>query len=324
MSVLDPSPSGQTPVEAAPATRLERPAGVQGKTSLRYAIPIAVIHLLALAVFVPWFFSWSGVALFVAGIFIVGTGINTGYHRLLTHRSFECPKWVEYIFVTIAVFCMEDSPATWVAMHRLHHKDSDKTPDPHSPLVNFWWSHMGWLMVENRDIKNMSTYDRYARDILQDPYYMWLQRGLAIAWVYLAHLVAIAAAGFAVGWWWSGQTFAGGLQLAASWLVWAGIARTVAVWHITWSVNSVSHTFGYRTYETGEQSRNNWLVGFFASGEGWHNNHHVDPNSASNWHRWWEVDATYMLIRALELVGLAKNVDRGNARRRDKRSLDGD
>jgi fatty-acid desaturase len=300
----------------APSGRLEKPAGV-GRISWRYAIPIIGLHLLALAVFVPWLFSWTGLALFIIGIYVVGTGINTGYHRLLTHRSFACPRWVEYTFVVIAVCCMEDAPATWVAMHRLHHKDSDEKPDPHSPLVNFWWGHMGWLMVENRDIKNMAMYDRYARDILKDPFYMWLQRGMAVAWIYLAHLALIGAAGFAVGRW-SGGTTEAGLRLGASWLVWAGIARTVAVWHITWSVNSLSHMFGYRTYNTTEHSRNNWLVALLASGEGWHNNHHVDPNSASNWHRWWEFDATYLVIRGLELVGLAKDVDRGNAKRREK------
>ena len=100
-------------------------------------------------------------------------------------------------------------------------------------------------------------------------------------------------------------TAAAGTKLAASWLVWGVIARTVLVWHMTWSVNSLSHLFGYRNYATREESRNNWFVSAIAAGEGWHNNHHGDPTSVSNWHRWWEFDLTYCIIRGLAMCGLA-------------------
>ncbi len=277
---------------------------ISGPIAWRYVIPIATLHLLTVLIFVPWLFSWSGVVLCLVGSHFFGSGINIGYHRLLTHRSFKCPKWVEYGFVTLALCCLEDNPTTWVATHRLHHKDSDQEPDPHTPQVGFWWSHMTWLFKKNPALHNSATYDRVARDILQDRWYFWLQRGANGFLVYLAHALLFALAGFLVGYLSEGTT-AAGTQLAASWLVWGVIARTVLVWHMTWSVNSLSHLFGYRNYETREESRNNWFVSAIAAGEGWHNNHHGDPTSVSNWHRWWEFDLTYCIIRGMAFCGLA-------------------
>lgn len=298
--------------------RLPYPSGVGGRrVQWAYLNIIAGIHVLALAALLPYCFSWSGVVLLLVGTHIFGSGITIGYHRLLTHRSFKCPLWVERCFVFLAICCCEDAPATWVATHRLHHKESDEQPDPHSPLVNFWWSHVGWLFLENRDINNAATFDRFARDVLRDPLYMKLQRGFNWVWVYALHTVVFFVVGGVVGYAWTG-TWAGSLQLGVSWLVWGALLRTVCVWHITWSVNSLSHLFGYRTFETREGSRNNWLVAALAAGEGWHNNHHEDPTAASNWHRWWEIDISYTTIWAMSKVGLAWDVipRRIKARRR--------
>ena len=306
MSHADIAPATQ----AAPqgSNRLPKPEGVrEGRIAWNYAIAIVGIHVLALAAFVPWTFSWSGVILMLIGTHVFGSGINIGYHRLLTHRSFKCPLWVERVFVFLAVCCMEDAPGTWVATHRLHHKDSDDQPDPHSPWVNFWWSHMGWLFYDNREINSINAFDRFARDILRDPFYMWMQRGQNWLFIYVGHALAFFGVGYLVGWL-AGGTATAGLQLAISWLVWAVIVRTMVVWHITWSVNSFSHLFGYRSFETREESRNNWFVAAIAAGEGWHNNHHEDPTAASNWNRWWEVDLSYVTIKVLETLGLAWDV----------------
>lgn len=290
--------------------RLDLPAGVTRRIVWRYAVPIAAVHLLSLAAFLPWVFSWTGVLLLVGGIYFYGgLGINIAYHRLLTHRSFKCPRWFERFLVTIGLCCLEDAPGSWVATHRLHHNESDTKPDPHSPLVNFLWSHVGWLMIENRNIRCLSAYDRFARDVLRDPFYMRLQRSLLPIWIYLAHAAAYFAAGLVAGRIASGDWLSG-LQLGISVLVWGVLLRTVCVWHISWTVNSLSHLFGYRTYPTGENSRNNWLVALLTSGEGWHNNHHADPSSASNAHRWWEVDLMYLVILAMERFGLATEVVR--------------
>ena len=309
---------GLPPEKHSAPTRLPKPLGVgEGKIAWNYVIGIGGLHLLSLAAFVPWLFSWSGVLIMLVGTHVFGSGINIGYHRLLTHRSFKCPRWVERFFVFLAICCLEDAPATWVATHRLHHKDSDDQPDPHSPWVNFWWSHMGWLFFHNRDINNWGAFDKFARDILKDPFYMWLQRGLNWFWIYAAHAAAFFAAGFGIGWLGGGTPMAG-LQLGLSWLVWCVIVRTVIVWHITWSVNSFSHVFGYRSFETREESRNNWFVAAIAAGEGWHNNHHDDPTAASNWHRWWEIDLSYLAIWGMSKLGLAWDISprRINARRK--------
>ena len=151
--------------------KLERPSAVTRRIVWRDTLPIAIVHLLSLAVCLPWLFSWTGVGSLVAGVYLYGgLGINLAYHRLLTHRSFKCPLWLERLFVVMGLCCMQDAPGSWVATHSLHHNESDESPDPHSPLVSFLWSHMGWLLLENRDVRCMSAYDRYGRDVLRDPF----------------------------------------------------------------------------------------------------------------------------------------------------------
>lgn len=282
----------------------------------RYAVPLFVGHTAALMACVPWLFSWSGAALWWIGVFFYGgIGINLCYHRLLSHRSFRCPLWLERFFVLIALCCLEDAPASWVATHRQHHKESDHEEDPHSPLVSFFWSHFGWLMFDNSAIRNTTAFDRYARDILRDPFYMKLQRSLLPIWIYVAHALLYFLMGFAAGYSVSG-TFVAGVQLGLSWLVWGCILRTVCVWHISWSVNSLSHVFGYRSYETHDNSRNNWLVSLLSSGEGWHNNHHEDSASATTRRKWWEFDLIFIVVEVLEKLGLATHVIRPRMERR--------
>ena len=203
-------------------------------------------------------------------------------------------------------------------VHRFHHNHSDEEEDPHSPLVAFLWAHVGWLVVQNRNTNNTAMYRKYAPDIFRDPFYMKLEKSLIWAWIYLGHAASYFIAGFLIGWFTTGLAM-GGLQFGLSLLVWGVFVRTVVVWHITWSVNSLTHMFGYKNYETDDHSRNNWLVAIFTVGERWHNNHHHDPASASNQHRWWEFDITYYQIRLLEKLGLAKNVVRPRHVRQEAR-----
>lgn len=291
---------------------LSYPAAVNHRKILwPYLLSIITFHLLALLAFSPWLFSWTGVALAVAGLYVFGTlGINLCYHRLLTHRGFACPRWLEHFFAVLGVCCLQDTPARWVAVHRLHHQYSDEEPDPHSPLVTFLWGHMGWLFVENQQVNNVMTYDRYARDVLKDPFYFAFERNLLWVWVNLVQWMLFAGVGFAIGS--IGGTWRDGVQFGLSLLVWGVFVRTVAVWHITWSVNSATHIWGYRNYETDENSRNNWIVALISNGEGWHNNHHADQRSAAHGHRWWEFDVTYITIWLLEKIGLARDVVQPN------------
>ncbi|NOY28680.1 MAG: hypothetical protein GXP28_00465, partial [Planctomycetes bacterium] len=205
-----------------------------------------------------------------------------------------------------------DTPACWVAMHRMHHKYSDTQPDPHSPLVNFFWGHCGWLMVVNRDFRNVNFYEKFVRDILKDPFYLRLERNSFWTVIYAIHALLFFLVGFGVGWA-TGETAMDGVQFGLSLLFWGVFLRTVLTWHVTWSVNSVTHVWGYQNYKTGESSRNNLLVGLWSNGEGWHNNHHADQRAASHGHKWWEFDLTW-------LTGAGD--DRADKRRRATEGLD--
>lgn len=273
-----------------------------------YVVAFTFYHAMALLAVVPWLFSWAGLTLWILGFYIFGTlGINLCYHRLLTHRSFNCPRWLEHFFAIIGVCCLQDTPARWVAVHRLHHQHSDEPGDPHSPLAGFFWGHMGWLLRSNRELERMQLYEHYSKDILRDRFYFKLERNLMWVWINLAQWLLFFAAGFAGGYL-LGDSWLDGLQLGLSLLVWGVFLRTVCVWHITWSVNSVAHVWGYRNYETDENSRNNILVGIWSNGEGWHNNHHAQPRSAAHGHKWWELDVTWITIWVLKQIGLARDV----------------
>ncbi|QDU29709.1 Fatty acid desaturase [Anatilimnocola aggregata] len=299
------------------STRISRS---RGAILWAYLVPIFTLHLLAILAVAPWLFSWAGVVALLVGIHVYGNlGINLCYHRLLTHRSFAVPKWLEYTLATFALCCMQDTPTRWVATHRLHHNHSDEEGDPHSPLDDFVWSHIGWLFRKSPAVHDIAVYQKYARDLLSDPFYFFLEkRPYWVGIVYFAHAAVYFLAGLVAGRWYSGD-WPAGLQLGASLVVWGVIVRTVAVWHITWSVNSLTHTFGYRNYATSENSRNNWLVALVSAGEGWHNNHHQDPASASVQHRWWEFDLTYYTIQALAALGLASRVTPPRHIRREER-----
>ncbi len=288
--------------------RLEVPTTVDRKRILWiYAAPIVGIHILALLAFVPYFFSWTSVIVMLVSIEIYGLGISLGYHRLLAHKSLKVPKWLEHGFAMFAACSLQDTPAKWVANHRMHHIYSDDQEDPHSPMVTFVWSHFEWLLKYNSATRSITNLQKYSRDILEDPFYMKMEKTQIWPLIYLIHGIAYFLVGYGIGYW-KYANHAAALQFGSSLFVWGVLVRTVINWHVTWSVNSLTHLFGYRNYDTTDNSRNNWLVGLFAVGEGWHNNHHADPASASVWHRWWEVDLTYIVIRMLKAVGLAWDV----------------
>lgn len=296
-------------IKGRPVTALARPTTtVPVRIYWPYAFNIALLHLLSLLALVPWFFSVTGVITCLLGLYVFGTlGINLGFHRMLTHRSLTVPKWLEHFLATLAVCCLQDSPARWVAIHRLHHQHSDEQPDPHSPLVNLFWGHMGWVFLKNEHHDITFHYERYCRDVLRDPYYFWCERKLRWYWIYLGHALLFYFVGLAIGWTTTGNWLLG-VQFGASLLVWGVFVRTILVWHITWSVNSFAHVFGYQNYDTRDSSRNNMLFALLSNGDGWHNNHHAYQRCAAHGHKWWEFDVTYTTIRVLELLGLASNV----------------
>jgi stearoyl-CoA desaturase (delta-9 desaturase) len=289
--------------------RLEHPVETQPlRVYWPYALSLLAVHILGVLAFFPSLFSWSGLCVGIAAhILFDGLGVSIGYHRLLTHRGFECPKWLEHCIAICGICTLQDSPARWVAIHRMHHQHSDHQPDPHSPWVNFLWGHVGWLLFIDRRHDGVVHFERYARDLLRDPFYFRLERKLMWFWVYVIHAAIIVSIGYFYGL----ATMASHTQalwLAASWFTWAVIARTIFTLHVTWAVNSVCHTWGYRNYETRDESTNSWWVALFTFGEGWHNNHHADQRSAQHGHRWFELDPSWWAINLMAKMGLAWNL----------------
>jgi stearoyl-CoA desaturase (delta-9 desaturase) len=245
-------------------------------------------------VLAPFTFSWSGLAICCALYLLTGIGVTMGYHRLLTHRSFQTYRVIEYLLTLLGSLANQGGPLKWVAVHRIHHQHSDADGDPHSPRHGLWWAHMLWWMPKIPHLDNPALYERYVADLAKDPVHRFLQR-----WhILLPFLFGVLL--FAVGQW------AGGLGW--SWLVWGMFVRTSFLYHATWLVNSATHLWGYRTYPTRDDSTNLWWVAILTLGEGWHNNHHAFPRSARHGLRWWEIDLTFWLIRSLSWIGLAKQI----------------
>ncbi len=220
-------------------------------------------------------------------------GITLCYHRLLSHRSFKTHKIVKYFLMLCGTLSLEGDPAWWVATHRLHHRESDQPLDPHSPRVSFLWAHTLWLLYDDPRLRDAETMDRFIPDLVNDPWAKFLAK------FFLPVNLGFIALLFVIGYWMEG------MQTAISMTIWGGFFRIFWVWHITWFVNSVTHIWGYRNYETKDDSRNIWWVALLSFGEGWHNNHHATPSAAKSGHKWWEFDLTYGIIKLMQWTGLA-------------------
>jgi sn-2 palmitoyl-lipid 9-desaturase len=245
----------------------------------------------AVALLTPWFFSWSALGTMVLLHWLFGgIGICLGYHRLLTHRSFQVPKWLEYSIATLGALAMQGGPVFWVGGHRQHHlhtEDWDK--DPYSAKRGFWWSHMLWILYPTAESFDPNLYRKWAPDLAKDAFYRWLDK------YFLLLQLPVALALYAVGGW--------------SFVIYGVFLRAVILWHTTWLINSASHIIGYRSFEeTGDNSRNLWWTALLTYGEGWHNNHHAHPNVAPAGRTWWEIDTTWWVIQGLQKLGLAKKV----------------
>ncbi|MFN6130545.1 MAG: acyl-CoA desaturase [Planctomycetota bacterium] len=306
---LAPSSATQSATTGPVAGHLSIPVEAQPiRVYWIYALSLGLVHVLSLFALVPSLFSFSGLAvLVVTHVLFDGLGVSIGYHRLLTHRGFSCPRWLEHLLAILGICTLQDSPARWVAVHRMHHQHSDHQPDPHTPLVTFFWGHVGWLLVVDRRHDSIFHFERYVRDMLHDRFYFVLEKYLGWLWIYLGHAALITGMGYGFGLLWGMSSSEAG-WLALSWLVWGVFVRTVFTLHVTWAVNSVCHTWGYRNYETRDNSRNSWWVALLTFGEGWHNNHHADQRSARHGHKWYEFDASWWTIRTLERMGLAWDV----------------
>lgn len=256
------------------------------KTDIFYGGFVGLMHIGAL--FAPATFSWPMVGLCLGMYFITGClGITLSYHRQLSHKSFQTPKWLEYMLAYCGVQAAQGDPIEWVSSHRYHHMHTDTPLDPHSPYEGFWWSHMAWFLDSEATEERVGARTNKG-DLESQPFYCWIRD------TYGLHIAGMFVVLYALG----------GLPA----VIWGGAVRLVVVYHITWFVNSACHVWGTQKYNTGDLSRNNWWVGILAWGEGWHNNHHAFEYSARHGFEWWQVDVTWGVISLLQSLGLATNV----------------
>ena len=245
-----------------------------------------LIHILAVVALLPQFWSWGAVAtLFIFYWVTACWGVTLGYHRLLSHRSFNVPQWLARFFATCGALSAEYGPITWAGIHRQHHKYSDTDPDPHDMNKGFWWSHIGWMFV---DVPAENNVRKYTADLRQDPYFRWLDK------YFLFLQIPLGLTLYLIGGW--------------SLVLWGIPLRLAVVYHVTWLVNSATHTWGERPYDTEDNSRNNKWVAALTFGEGWHNNHHAYPSSAKQGLQRGQIDLTWYHIVLLKKLGLATNV----------------
>jgi stearoyl-CoA desaturase (Delta-9 desaturase) len=274
-------------------------------TALVTALPILALG------FVAWqlwdeALRWSDVIVFLVLYLGFGLGVTVGFHRLLTHRSFETTRWMRFLFGVLGSAAIEGPAIAWVADHRKHHAFSDREGDPHSPhvghgvglrgaLCGLAHAHVGWLFIHTQ----RGAKRRYAPDLLADPIVCLVDRTFVV-WAALGLAVAFGL-GVAIG---------HSLTAGVTGLLWGGAVRMLVVHHVTYSINSLCHFFGRRRFATDDESRNPLSLAVPSFGEAWHNNHHAFPTSAAHGLRRFEVDPSALVIRGLEKLGLAWNVVR--------------
>lgn len=234
-------------------------------------------------------FSWKGLAVALFLWWLTGSmGIGMCYHRLLTHRGYKTPRWMEYFMAVCGTMALEGGPIAWVATHRIHHQNTDKEGDPHSPNDGGLWAHIGWIITGKAMHQNTAELLPYVPDLRKQKFYMWISK---------YHWVPIAVSGpilYAIGGW--------------SCVMWGVFLRTVVGLHATWLVNSATHMWGSQRFITGDLSTNSFWVAVLTFGEGWHNNHHASPQSARHGLVWYEVDMNWYGISALRALGLAWDI----------------
>ncbi|MFN6962468.1 MAG: acyl-CoA desaturase [Pyrinomonadaceae bacterium] len=248
---------------------------------------VAAFHLIAVTAFFT--FSWQNLAAALVLWWVAGSwGIGIGYHRLLTHRGFKTSRWFERFLATCGTLAMQSGPIAWVTTHRIHHAFTETDKDPHSPRGGTYWAHIGWIFRGTAQMQPESAVRRYSPDLIRDPYLVALDK------FYFVTPIVAGVVLYLIGGW----------QM----VVWGIFLRTVAGWHFTWLVNSATHLWGSRRFNTTDDSRNNGWIAALTFGEGWHNNHHAYPRSARHGLTTREFDVNWQQIRLLERLGLVRDV----------------
>ncbi|HKS29626.1 MAG TPA: fatty acid desaturase [Pyrinomonadaceae bacterium] len=252
------------------------------------AVWMIIFHTGALAAL--FMFSWKALFITLFLWWVSGSlGIGMGFHRLLTHRGFKTPKPVEYFLTLCGTLALEGGAINWVVTHRIHHAHTEvQGKDPHTPRDGRWWAHMGWILRGTAQQHEDSVLWRYAPDLMRDRVHFWLNR------LYYIPLVLLGIGLYAYGGW--------------ALMLWGVFLRVTVGLHATWFVNSVTHLWGSRRFESNDDSTNNLWVALVTFGEGWHNNHHAHPRAARHGVAWYEIDINWWGIRTLQLLGLAKDI----------------
>jgi stearoyl-CoA desaturase (delta-9 desaturase) len=285
-----------------------KPVSLTNKIILQLLVWIPLLGT-AFAVFSLWnrFITATDLTLLAVGYILCAFGITIGYHRMLTHKGFDAPDWIRAFFLICGSMAFQGPALRWAATHIQHHANSDEEDDPHSPLKSFFHAHVGWILDDfNPDVA------RYAGPLLKDRLVVFISNTFLV-WGLLSLLIPFLV-GYALG------------GLTGGWygLLWGGLVRMFLNHHVTWAVNSVCHTYGGREFVTTDASRNNFLIGLLAMGEGWHNNHHAFPRSANHGMHWWQIDPSAYVIRGLEKLGILTNVVRIAPERLARRRIEAD
>jgi stearoyl-CoA desaturase (delta-9 desaturase) len=294
------------PAALAPARTTRAALARLAYRAIVLAVVILPLAATGLAIWLLWqrAVSWRDLILLAVTYSLVALGVTVGYHRMLTHRSFVPHPVVKTLLLILGSMALEGDALQWAATHTKHHALADRPGDPHSPADGFLHAHLGWIFAETD-----AEPKRYVKHLLQDPIVLFVSR-TNLVWVVLSLAIPTAIGGLLGG---------GGGALTG--LLWGGLVRQFLTHHVTWSVNSVCHTFGRRAFATNDRSRNEWIVGLLGFGEGWHNNHHAFPRSAFHGLRWWQFDLAGYTIRLLEAAGLARDVYRVSPARQTARKL---
>ncbi len=259
---------------------LPTPARNDEKLSFVSSLPFFGVHLMCLFAF----YTGARVrdVLVCIGLYYFRMwAITAGYHRYFSHRSYKTSRFFQFLLALFGTLATQKGVLWWAAHHRHHHRESDQEGDIHSPtLRGFWWSHAGWILCAKY---NDTRFDKI-QDFAKYPELRWLNKYHLVPPILLAHVLFLV----------------GGFSM----LIWGFFISTTLLWHGTFTINSLSHVFGSRRYKTTDTSRNNWLLALITCGEGWHNNHHYHQNTANQGWFWWEVDASYYILKALSAVGL--------------------
>lgn len=280
---------------------------------------ITIIPLAGVGVAAWWGFTGGAVSAvdlgLLAGFYVAtGLGITVGYHRLFTHQSFKAPTPVRVLFAVLGSLAIQGAVVDWVATHRRHHAYTDVPGDPHSPHVDagdglggmlrgLWYAHVGWLFGPESTVREV-----WAPDLVKDPAIMAVHR--RFGQLVLASFLLPAILGGLLTMSWAG---------ALSGLIWGGLVRIFLLHHVTWSINSICHVFGTKPFQAHDESRNNPIMALLAFGEGWHNAHHAFPASARHGLRWWEFDSSWLVIRSLAALRLARDIKLPSAAQLERR-----